>query len=70
MYRVIIINILKTGMMKIKFIILIIFEGIRRYKILEEYINKFNSNVNILVLKLENFFRDFYIIFMFYNLYI
>lgn len=56
--------------MKIKFIILIIFEGIRRYKILEEYINKFNSNVNILVLKLENFFRDFYIIFMFYNLYI
>lgn len=70
MYRVIIINILKMGMMKIKFIILIIFEGIRRYKILEEYINKFNSNVNILVLKLENFFRDFYIIFMFYNLYI
>lgn len=70
MHRAIIINILKMGMMKTKSITLITFEGIRRYKILEEYTNKFNSNANTLVLKLENFFRDFHIILMLHNLYI
>lgn len=60
MYRLIIINILKTGMMKIKSITVSTLEGIRSHGVLEEYISKFDSN-NTLVLKLKHLFMGFHI---------
>lgn len=66
MSTLIIINILKTGMMKTKSITVSTLEGIRSHEILEEYISKFDHN-NTLVLKLKNLFMGFHIIVRLHN---
>ena len=51
MHRMTIMNILKTEIMRAKFITLITLAGTRRYKNSEEHISKFKTNGGALLLK-------------------
>ena len=61
MHRVTIMNILKTEIMKAKFITLTTLEGTRRYKNSEEHISKFNTNGGALFLSSWVLFFYFYL---------
>ena len=61
MQRVTIMNILKTEIMKAKFITLTTLEGTRRYKNSEEHISKFNTNGGALFLSSWVLFFYFYL---------
>ena len=61
MLRVTIMNILKTEIVKAKFITMTTLEGTRRYKNLEEHISEFRTNGGAPLLKFMGFLFHFYL---------